>query len=35
MIANSLIKILSIVKYEYFMRMIEIKDKKKLLAFIK
>lgn len=33
--ANSLIKALIVIKYKYFIRMTEIKDKKELLASIK
>lgn len=34
-IVNSLIKTLSVIKHKYFIGMIEIKDKRKLLASIK
>lgn len=33
--ANGFTKTLSIIKYEYFVEITEIEDKKKLLAFIK
>lgn len=35
MMANNLTKALSIIKHEYFVEMIKIKDKRKILAFIK
>ena len=35
MVANGLIKALSVIKHEYFMGMTEIDDKKELLASIK
>lgn len=33
MMANNFTKSLSVIKYKYFMRVIEIENKKKLLAF--
>lgn len=35
MVADSLIKTLSVIQHEHFMEMIRIEDKRELLAFIK